>query len=163
MVGDKIPNNNEVWSLYIMLREIIHITTSPNVTKSHLLQLETLVTDHHTLYIKLFGDLKPKFHFLIHYSNLMLKIGPIIKLSSMRFESKHRNIKSILQGSSSHVNIYKSIGIRYQLSQMYLYNSAYKEMYITHGAVIENNSVNAYFPTSKNKLTLSSVTINDVV
>lgn len=162
IIGDEVPHDNKAWVIYKKLREIIHIVTSPTITKSHLFQLEMLITEHHQLYLQQFGDLKPKFHLLVHYSKLMLKIGPMIKLSSMRFESKHREIKRILQGSSSNRNILKSIGIRYQLSLMHFQFTKYKKRYITCGPSIIDHSIHIHFPTANMKRAISSVTINNV-
>jgi len=58
--------------------------------------LKYLISEHHDMYLSLFNSLKPKHHFLLHYPNIILKTGPLIYLSCMRFEAKHkeRNIKN---------------------------------------------------------------------
>lgn len=38
-------------------------------------------------------NLKPKHHYLCHYPALILKFGPLIRLWTMRFESKHSYFK----------------------------------------------------------------------
>ncbi|KAJ8966517.1 hypothetical protein NQ317_002527 [Molorchus minor] len=37
--------------------------------------------------------LKPKFHFLTHYPTIMKKIGPLSQTMTLRYESKHRQLK----------------------------------------------------------------------
>lgn len=161
MVGEYVPEDNEYWRLYIKLRDIINIITSPNIIKSHLLQLQLCIEEHHELYIKLFGFLTAKFHLLIHYVQIMLKNGPVISVSAMRFESKHREIKAILQSTSCKKNILKTVGIRHQLSLMHNKFSKYDRMYIAYGPEL-NDTVNAYFPTAQTIKLINNITINDV-
>lgn len=99
IIGEHVPEEDETWSLYIKLREIVQITTSPIISEETFMELETIITEHHRLYNKFFGDLKPKFHNLLHYVRVMKNNGPLINLSAMRFESKHTEIKAILNAS----------------------------------------------------------------
>jgi len=90
MIDDLIPINSEIWQLYVILKQIINIITSKIINKDFPYLLKTLITEHHELYIKLFNThLKPKHHHLVHYPFIMEKIGPLIHVWSMRFESKH--------------------------------------------------------------------------
>lgn len=66
MVGDVVPEDNEYWLLYVKLRQILHILISPILLESHLLELESLIEEHHQLYLDLLGELKAKFHLLTH-------------------------------------------------------------------------------------------------
>lgn len=113
MVGTEIPQHNEIWNLYEKLLEIVHILTSPVIAQSHILQLNILITKHH--------------NFIIHYLNLVSKIGPLINLSTNRFESKHCEVKKMLSGSNCNKNVLKSIGIRHQLSKMNIRFTKYKK------------------------------------
>lgn len=162
LVGDKIPRDNKHWSLYNKLYQIVSIITSPVLTTSHTLQLEMLIKELNDLYIELFEDLKAKFHFLTHYVQIILKNGPVIKYSSMRYESKHRMLKTILLNSSSNRNILKSIATRYQLSLMQSNRLKYENVYITYGKKLSSDIINNYFPMHKTKLHISNVIINDV-
>ena len=83
MVGGIIESDNQYWTLYKKLRALIHFLTAPSLTCSHILQIDSLITEFNDMYIELFGCLKPKFHLLIHYSKQLLKNGPITKFSSM--------------------------------------------------------------------------------
>lgn len=81
LMGDLVTRNNEVWQLYIKLREIIHFLTLPTLKYQHLHWLRSLIAEHYKLYLKLFGiPLKPKFHMLIHYISKILQLGPPIFL-----------------------------------------------------------------------------------
>lgn len=149
LVGDMVPEDNKNWSLYIKLREIIHIITSSTITHSHLTHLKILIEEHHKLFIKIFDvDLKAKFYFMVHYNRLILQNGPLINTSSLRFESKHTEIKSILNAISSNKNILLSAGIRLQLRLMHFVFLQYRELYSTYGPEIQDDSVNIHFPVS---------------
>ncbi|KAJ8675348.1 hypothetical protein QAD02_011134 [Eretmocerus hayati] len=50
LVGDLVPTDNIVWSLYLKLREIMHILTCPFVTESMLSNLDSLITTTSCIY-----------------------------------------------------------------------------------------------------------------
>lgn len=86
IIGDLVPPSDENWSLYTNLRKIVDIITSPRIVKSDAKDLQKLVKDLNSSYFKLCGKLKPKFHFITHYSNVLLKNGPLVKFWSMRYK-----------------------------------------------------------------------------
>ena len=118
-----------------------------------------LIKEHHSLYIELFGDLKAKFHFMVHYERIIIKNGPVVKFSSMRPESKHTVLKMILSQSSCHKNILKSIAIRYELSLIRFHQSEYKEKFIKFGKDITNNSIYTCFPNANSVKQLSNISL----
>lgn len=74
MVGDSVPENDSIWGFYLILLQITEILTSPSISQSLIQLLITLIEEHHSLYISLFQtNLKPKFHFLIHYPRIIKK------------------------------------------------------------------------------------------
>ena len=162
IVGELVPQESEIWELYIKLREIISIITSPAITAEDLIQLDILISEHHNIYIKYFGQLKFKFHSVIHYKRMILQNGPLIKISSMRFESKHREIKAIIQATSSRRNILKTVGIRHQLCLMQYKYAQYKNLNINYGPAINDDSINIHFQDSLVRQTLSNIIINDI-
>lgn len=79
--------------------------------------LQILITEHHSLYIKLFGPcLKPKHHHITHYADIIRNIGPLIHIWCMRYESKHRQSKLAANVVSSRVNIAHTLAIKHQLT-----------------------------------------------
>lgn len=111
LVGDRIPHGDEAWQLYLTLREIVDIITCPKITTSGIKKLEDLIQFHHNLFKEFFGNLKSKFHVMIHYMKILLQNGPLINFWSMRFESKHRELNIIFTSSWNKINILKTIGI----------------------------------------------------
>lgn len=119
LVGDLIPYDNQVWDLYLCLVEIIDITTSKEIIPADVDLLKTIIAEHHSLYIQLFGKLKPKHHFLVHYPRLLVKIGPVNNLSSIRFEAKHKQFKANANATTSRKNILYSLATKNQLNMFY--------------------------------------------
>lgn len=77
---------------------------------------EDLIAEHHSLYIDRFSlPLKPKHHILIHYPRIMKIVRPIITLSSLRLESKHRETKMLANEVSSRVNNTYTLAVQHQL------------------------------------------------
>lgn len=69
------------------------------------------------------NQLKPKHHFLLHYPRIMSEIGPLSKISSIRFEATHRIGKSTTKTSTSHVNFCRTIALKYPLILIYRFLS----------------------------------------
>lgn len=133
IIGDLIKDpDDEYWALYKILRKILDIILSPRVIKAYVIELEQLVKELCTLYLKTFGNLKPKFHILTHYATYMLKNGPLVNFWTMRCENRHRPLKAVVNCVSSSVNLLKSIATKETL----------KMCNMLHGFTVETNSDN---------------------
>lgn len=55
MVGDLIPIHNLIWENYLQLREITDILMSQAISQDMLAYLRTLIEEHHSLYLTLYG------------------------------------------------------------------------------------------------------------
>ena len=97
LIGRKIlnPSVNEVWQLYLQLKEIVELITSPCISTHQVAYLNVLTEAYIDMRARLFPDhsLKPKHHYLLHYAELITKFGPLIRVWAMRFESKHTYFK----------------------------------------------------------------------
>ena len=83
--------------------------------------LNSLVNQHHNLYLKLFNDtLKPKFHNMKQYSEIMRMSGPLSRLSFLRYESKYRELKYIATSTTSRKKPCHTIAVKKQLRLCYL-------------------------------------------
>jgi len=105
--GDLIIDmNDKYWGLFILLQKILVITLQFSVTESTADLLESLIEEHHTLYIYLFGEtLKHKHQLMLHYPRIMKIVGPLRSLWSMRFEAKHRPLKQYANVTANRINI----------------------------------------------------------
>lgn len=114
-----VPEGDTVWQLYLNLIQIIDIVTCTVLHPGYVNLLSTLISEHHSLYIELFGELKPKHHFLKHYPGLLLKVGSLCNLSCMRFEARHKQFKAAARSVTSRKNILYSLALKNQLSFCY--------------------------------------------
>lgn len=77
----------------MLLQEIVLIIYAPEFTAEDVQKLERLISKHHRLCKKLKIKLTPKSHFLIHYPNIIRKIGPLKSILTRKFEAKHQENK----------------------------------------------------------------------
>ncbi|CAH0546898.1 unnamed protein product [Brassicogethes aeneus] len=120
MIGPWIPENNTYWQLYLTLRKILEIILDKCIQPDYEQLLASLIFEHHFIYsIKLKQTLKPKHHNMVHYPHIMKMVGPLVHIWSMRFESKHRPLKTTANISCSKKNICLTLGIKNQLQLCY--------------------------------------------
>jgi hypothetical protein len=113
--------NYEYYELYLLLRKIMDIILTEQVYPQLAEVLAIYIKDFNELFIKLSkSTLKPKFHHLIHYPRMMLRLGPIGHISSMRYESKHRAGKAAVNAGAGRVNVCKSAAKKLQLQLNHL-------------------------------------------
>ena len=48
----------------------------------------------------------------MHYPTILYYFGPVVNMWTMRYESRHRDIKGNAQATSSHINLLKTIAIK---------------------------------------------------
>ncbi|XP_067634959.1 uncharacterized protein [Eurosta solidaginis] len=77
MIGDLISPDVKHWKLLVLLIEIVDLLFDSSFSKFDLDKLKNLIKAHHQLYILLYGNLKPKHHFLVHYPRAIEKCGPL--------------------------------------------------------------------------------------
>ncbi|XP_008189357.1 uncharacterized protein LOC103311498, partial [Acyrthosiphon pisum] len=123
IVGELVPIETPVWQLYIALRKIVDICCAKTIQSecSHL--LDQIVAEHNRLYLLLSGsNLKPKFHMLTHYGRLLIKNGPLILTSCIRFEAKHKILKAFANSIPCRINLGHTLAnkIQLQMASRYL-------------------------------------------
>lgn len=139
MIGHFIPRGDEHWRLYLCLRNITDILLSPRLIRYDAKLLAKYITEFHTLYLKLYGHLKPKFHILIHYPRILLMNGPSVFYWGMRFESFHRTVKLPAVSTSSRKNLLKTIATKQALRICQMMHSLEFESSVKLGA--ENTKI----------------------
>lgn len=83
---------------------------SHEINETDLERLSTLITTHLQCYMLYFGtNLKPKHHFLTHYTGVIRSLGPVIKFWAMRMEAKHQFFKRIVYKTNNFINIKKTL------------------------------------------------------
>lgn len=147
IIGDLIPLDSEIWSIYIILDKILNIILSKWIQFEDTILLENLITEHHILYLKIFRvNLKPKHHHMVHYPLIIKKSGPLSLFWAMRFEGKHRELKTTAQSITSRKNIPKTLCLKQQLRLAYRLLSTKTDYYTIHteiGPIIKLSSIDA--------------------
>ena len=95
MIGNSIPDGNEVWLNFLRLVRIMLICTSPYCNNESVAILEMMITTHHTNFVKLYpkSPVTPKMHYMLHLPRQMSLYGPLRSTWCMRFEAKHSCFK----------------------------------------------------------------------
>ena len=121
IIGDLVPEDSEVWELFLLLLQIYKIVVAPKISWAGTIFLKSLIRDHHELFLELYeeGHLIPKHHFIIHYPRLIRLLGPLVQYSSMRKEGKHKPFKRWARACNNYTNISKTVAIRHQQQQSY--------------------------------------------
>lgn len=116
--GDVVDRDDRYWSLRLLLIQILNIVFSPIITNGMTYYLKHLIREHHQLFRDLYPDKKliPKHHLMIHYPQCIRKIGPLIHVWCMRFESKHNFFKRSVRNFK---NITKSLVKEHQKQLAY--------------------------------------------
>lgn len=124
MVGDLVPQNDLIWEFYLSLRKILDIIFAPSYVLGTEDNLKTLIETHHELYLECFRmQLRPKYHYMLHYFYLCLLLGPLLHLSSMRWESKHRELKQIAKATCCRKNLPLTLIKKYLLKLGFMFIS----------------------------------------
>lgn len=127
IVGPFVLIDDIHWKLLINLRRIVEIVFCKVVHKTTYKLLDVEITEYLTLLSSKYPKhLKPKHHILIHYPRVMKSVGPLVNLTCMRFESKHRDGKITSRSAICRKNVCSTIAIKIQLMLNY--------RFLTHGS-----------------------------
>jgi len=143
VVGDLVPESDDTWQLYLLLRNIIDIILAPSVSEDDVSLLSVLVAEYLEMRKNLFPNqsLKNKHHHLIHYPTLIRRVGPLQRYWCMRFESKHQRCKKLLHISGNFKNVLKSCAFRHQLDLSYRLLKNYNSVSCSDDVVVGTGSV----------------------
>ena len=122
LIGDRIlDHEDDTWQLCLQLRSIVDIVCAPKVTRGLVSYLRVCIDDYIEIRQKQFpqSNLKPKHHFLAHYPELILQFGPLMRVWTLRFESKHTYFKQCARKLQNFINPCKTLAERHQLLQAY--------------------------------------------
>jgi hypothetical protein len=119
LIGNEVPENDTMWKLYLLLRDIIDLVFADVCSVSDSVYLKCKIEDHHSLFRAVFPDrnMIPKHHIMIHYLQVMRKVGPLLRCSSIRFEAKHNESKRLCGVVCCFKDICKTVVQRHQINQ----------------------------------------------
>ncbi|XP_071153109.1 uncharacterized protein [Mytilus edulis] len=116
LVGHKVPLNDLTWESFLLLRDMLFYVCAPALDPGHLLSMADVINEFHECYRTCFPDVtvKPKFHYTLHYPNMIKQFGPLLHLQTLRFEAKHNYFKELVYRSKNRKNMCKSLAERHQ-------------------------------------------------
>jgi hypothetical protein len=84
-----IDNDDEKWKFFILLLQILILSTSPYADRDSAGQLEQFVATHNCNFVKLYptSSVIPKLHYAVHLAKQILIFGPL------RHQWEHNNKK----------------------------------------------------------------------
>lgn len=130
MIKHLVPERDPVWKFLLKVEHLSDLLNLTSYTERDITALRKAITDHHKTFRRLFPKekLKPKFHFLLHYPDVISSMGSPKKNNCYMYESKHKDLKRVARTSISRkflpMTIAKKIAIQYSA---YKYNrSNYK-------------------------------------
>jgi hypothetical protein len=120
-ISNKVPN---IALFLVTMVEISRILTTPEIGNEKISYLQSLIKDYFHYRQQCFprAKLTPKHHYTVHYPDLFLKFGPLVRTWTLRFESKHKYFKYIVEHSKNFINLTKVLATRHQLLQATLKN-----------------------------------------
>ena len=106
LVASKVTEDEEHWQCLLLLKKIIDIVLCPTVTENLSSSLKIIIKEYQLKFIQLYGSdaFTSKIHFLVHYPEQMLQLGPIVHSWTMRYEAKLNFFKQ-----ASHLANFKNI------------------------------------------------------
>lgn len=75
IVGDLVPDDDERWSNYLRLMEIVDLLFCPQVSEDCAEYLAALISDRHETFVDLYpnNNVIPKMHFMVHMPRLTIR------------------------------------------------------------------------------------------
>ena len=122
IIGTLIKDTSDaVWEQCLKLRHITEIVCAPSIDVARIYILNGLIEDYIEQRHDLFPEraLRPKHHYLCHYPQLIMNFGPLMRVWTMRFESKHSFFKRCFRRLQNCKNVTKMLSEKHQLLQAY--------------------------------------------
>lgn len=115
ILGDKVPEDDNHWTLFLILIRICSIALAPICSPDLIAYLRVIIEEYLSSFRELYPErmLIPKQHYMIHYPSQMERFGPLIHCWTMRQESKLSFVKRVSRFSNCK-NIPKTVARRHQ-------------------------------------------------
>ena len=118
---------DRVWLLLLQLKLVVELSCAPALSHAQVGYLNVAIKEYVCDRISLFPNhnLRPKHHFMIHYAYLFLQFGPLIRLWTMRLESKHSYFKKAMRNIRNFKNVTKTLAHLHQLYYCYMHTGTF--------------------------------------
>ncbi|KAJ1528151.1 hypothetical protein ONE63_008065 [Megalurothrips usitatus] len=121
IIGDLIQDEEDPhWQMILNLQEITALVCAPKISRVQVEYLRSLIGEYLCNVKEHFPEkLTPKHHYLGHYTDLILRFGTLLRLFTLRFESRHAFFKRVIKTCRNYINI------TYTMARKYMCRSAY--------------------------------------
>jgi hypothetical protein len=136
--SDLIEVDNNYWKLFILFQEIIDIIFSSGIYESTLLQFEDIYAEFLSRFKALFPNvnIKPKYHFLIHFQTVVRKNGPPKAYWIFNYKRLNGSIKIPSRVMNNFKNPAKTLVYRRQSTALHhLLHNDFQSLSFTYGAI----------------------------
>jgi len=117
-IGCDVPCDNEHWKFLLHLSLLVDLIFAPRFTDGMVMYMSEIIAEHLALFVSLYSNehirLRPKHHLLVHFPTIVLKSGPLIGMSCMRYELKNSFFKRSAHIVCNFTNICRTLAYRHQ-------------------------------------------------
>ena len=119
MIGDKVPQENEEWEVFLKLMRAVEYIFAPTLHRGHIGVMDDLINEYLTARTEFFPNvvLQPIEHFMRHYATQTRKFGPLVHCWTMKFEAKRQYFTTISKLNKCRKNICLTLAKRHQMDQ----------------------------------------------
>lgn len=122
-IGSDVPSDNKHWQFLLHLCLLVDLVFAPRFTHGMVLYMAEIIAEHLSMFVSLYSSecvrLRPKHHFLVHFPTIVLKSGPLIGMSCMRYELKNSFFKRSAHVVCNFTNICRTLAYRHQQHALY--------------------------------------------
>lgn len=121
VIGEWVPEDQPHYKTFLILRTILDITMAPVICIERVMYLRDIIEEHHQRFLECYPEVAviPKMHYIIHLPQWIMKVGPIVRFWTMRFEGQHKLFKKLSSAMGNFINVAKSLAQRHQEYQCY--------------------------------------------
>lgn len=109
------------WNILLKLLDVSYTVFAPAISPAMVEILRDDIEHFLKAFTRIFPRLHfiPKMHLLTHYPSFILKLGPLMVFSEMRYEAKHHSMKPYAGIVCNFTNIGKTLASRHQMGVAY--------------------------------------------
>ena len=145
ILGKFVPpsSSNVHWKLLLHLSHLVDLIFAPRFTHAMVTYLKSVISDHLHMFVDLYGShssvrLRPKHHLLVHLPSVILKCGPLVGMSCLRYELKNSFFKRSAHIVCNFTNICQTLAYRHQQRALY---SLLSHEYVRDAPVVNATSM----------------------
>lgn len=110
------PILKDSWNCINLMLKIVRICYSNVITKNDNTVLKETISQYLEAFKTCFKEpFKPKGHLMTHYHEIIARSGPLVHMSTMKYEMKHKELTNTMKDNNNFKNVTKSIAEKIQM------------------------------------------------